>query len=141
MGTVILDSSVLLAVVDPHDALHEPAAEAVRDAYRRGEAFMIPTTVLAEVLVGASRQGTEVAAALESRIDKLVAEVRPIDRDVARSAAELRARSSSIKLPDALVIATGRVVDAVTVLTADKRWSGVDPRVRVIGISSMTAAD
>ncbi len=134
MGTVILDSSVLLAMLDPRDALHEPATEAVRREYLAGQSFVIPTTVLAEVLVGASRQGKEVAAELEARIDRLVAEVRVIDRDVARSAAELRARNAAVKLPDAMVIATGRVVDATTVLTADKRWSGIDPRIRVVGL-------
>jgi predicted nucleic acid-binding protein len=135
MGTVILDSSVLLAVLDPGDALHVPAAAAVREAYGAGEQFVLPATVLAEVLVGASRQGAEVVAALESRIDVLVSEVREIDRAVARNAARLRAAHPSIKLPDALVIATGQVVDAASVLTGDKRWDGVDARVRVVGLS------
>jgi predicted nucleic acid-binding protein len=134
MGTVILDSSVLLAVLDPRDALHGPASEAVRDEYRAGQSFMIPTTVLAEVLVGASRQGKDVAADVESRVDRLVADVRAIDRPVARRAAELRALNTAIKLPDALVIATGQVADATTILTADKRWQGIDRRVRVVGL-------
>jgi predicted nucleic acid-binding protein len=133
---VILDSSVLLAVLDPHDALHVPAATAVREAYDTGATFVLPATVLAEVLVGASRQGGEVAAAVESRIDAFVSDVRSIDRAVARSAARVRASHPSIKLPDALVIATGRMVDAESVLTADKRWDGVDARVRVVGLVS-----
>jgi predicted nucleic acid-binding protein len=134
MGPVILDSSVLLAVMDPRDALHGPASEAVREEYRAGQSFVIPTTVLAEVLVGAARQGEDIAAELEARIDRLVADVRAIDRAVARRAAELRAGNKAIKLPDALVIATGQVADALTILTADKRWQGLDRRIRIVGL-------
>jgi hypothetical protein len=35
-------------------------------------------------------------------------------------------------LPDALVLATVDVVQADAVLTGDKRWEGMDPRIEVI---------
>jgi len=58
--------------------------------------------------------------------------VHPIDRDVAKIAAALRARHKSLRLPDALVLAVGRVTDASAILTADSRWRGVDRRVQVV---------
>lgn len=48
-------------------------------------------------------------------------------------AARLRARFPVIRLPDALVLATGMVDDCAVILTADKRWGPVDPRVQVLG--------
>ncbi|OLT10974.1 hypothetical protein BJF78_28140 [Pseudonocardia sp. CNS-139] len=69
---------------------------------------------------------------LRLRIVGLFGPVRPVDEEVAVTAAELRGRHRSLRLPDALVVATGIVEDAV-VLTCDKRLADVDPRVQVVG--------
>jgi PIN domain nuclease of toxin-antitoxin system len=58
--------------------------------------------------------------------------VYPIDRDVAKIAAALRATHKSLRLPDALVLAVGRVARASAVLTADASWRSVDRRVQVV---------
>jgi PIN domain nuclease of toxin-antitoxin system len=44
----------------------------------------------------------------------------------------LRASDLTLRLPDAIVLATGQVLDA-TVLTADRRWARHGERVRLIG--------
>lgn len=132
MGTVVVDSSVLLGVLDPADALHSPARTAVLSQRDAGHSLVIPSSVLAECLVGANRQGPAVARKVEQAIDLLIDQVEPIDRAIARQAAELRAEHGSVRLPDALVIATGRAVGAAAVLTGDKRWQGIDRRVQVI---------
>jgi len=44
---------------------------------------------------------------------------------VAERAAELRAAKPSLKLPDALILATAEVQDADTVVTADRGWIDV----------------
>jgi hypothetical protein len=49
------------------------------------------------------------------------------------AAAELRAQHRSLRLPDALVIATGIVDDASVILTGDARWDGIDKRVELLG--------
>ena len=54
-----------------------------------------------------------------------------VDERVAVSAARLRARHRSLRLPDAIVLAT-EVLDAQAVLTGDKRWDRVDSRVRLV---------
>jgi len=51
---------------------------------------------------------------------------------IAGSAASLRARHSSLKLPDALVLATADVLGAAKVLTADRGWSRISRKVRLI---------
>jgi predicted nucleic acid-binding protein len=131
MGAVVLDSSVLFGLLDSTDAHHSSALAAIAAAAAAGHDLVLPTSVLAEVLVGAARQGSAVRDQLERRLIASVDRLYPLDRDVAVHAADVRAGSPAIRLPDAVVIATGRALDG-HVLTADKRWAAVDERVRVI---------
>ncbi|GAB3222545.1 hypothetical protein GCM10027447_09530 [Glycomyces halotolerans] len=64
-------------------------------------------------------------------VDDLASQVYPIDREVARAAAAIRAGRGGVRLPDALVLATGGILDA-EVLTADKRWGAEPGRVTVL---------
>ena len=132
MGEVVIDSSILLGFLDPDDAHHRSAIRAVAAAVDAGDDVVIPASVLAEVLVGAARQGPAVRDEAERRLLDAVDRLHPIDRDVAVHAADVRASHRTVRLPDALVIATGRALDA-RVLTGDKRWAPVDPRVEVVG--------
>lgn len=132
MGTVILDSSIVLGVLERGDAHNVVATVKVRQLHSDGCEFRLPSTVLAEVLVGESRRG---APSVEHRRDllrRVFGPTRVIDDEVGVRAAALRAEHRSLRLPDALVIATGIVDDAEAVLTADQRWAHVDPRVQVI---------
>lgn len=132
MGAVVLDSSLLLGLLDSSDAHHKGALESLSAAAEEGEVIVLPASVLAEVLVGAARQGRAVRDSLEQRLLTSVDRLHPVDRDVAVHAADVRAAHRSVRLPDALVIATGRVLGAA-VLTADKALAKVDERVRVVG--------
>lgn len=98
----------------------------------RGDNLVLPASALAEVLVGASRMGPGAVRKTEAFVDAIVDAVHDIDRAVAREAAGLRTRHESLRLPDALVLAAGRVMNAVQILTADQRWSGVDKRVQLL---------
>lgn len=66
-----------------------------------------------------------------ARMTTLFGAVRVVDHPVAVAAARLRAAHRSLRLPDALVIATG-VVDDAAVLTCDKRLAAVEERVTVL---------
>lgn len=132
MARIVLDASVILALFDPDDALHSEAAHAVRGYRASGAEFAVPASVLAEILVGAARRGED---ELETRRRQTIAafgEPAPVDEAVAVAAAQLRAQHGSLRLPDALVLATATVLGADTVLTGDKRWSSVDPRVELV---------
>ena len=48
--------------------------------------------------------------------------VEPLDLEIAMLAAAVRARHRSIKLPDALVIATASHIDADHLITTDRKW-------------------
>ncbi|HEY1617465.1 MAG TPA: PIN domain-containing protein [Streptosporangiaceae bacterium] len=133
MGTVVLDASVVLALLDPQDALHEPVSAAARCRSGRGEEFILPASVLAEVLVGAARRGEAALGATRQRTVAAFGSPYPVDEEVAAAAARRRARHRTLRLPDALVLATADAAGADEVLTGDKRWAGLDERVQVIG--------
>ena len=130
MGAVTLDSSVVIGFLLPDNAHHRPACTELGAARERGDAFVLPASVLSETMVGGYRNGT--APELRRRIVGLFGPVRPLDEEIALVAAQLRVAHGSLRLPDALVIATG-IVDKAIVLTCDKRLASVDTRVQVIG--------
>lgn len=132
MGSVVLDTSVVLALFDPEDALHACSAQAARRRRDAGDGFLVPATVLAELLVGAARRSEEEAAARLRLTTAAFGPPYPVDESVAVAAAHWRARHRSLRLPDALVLATADVVGAETILTGDKRWQGLDTRVEVV---------
>lgn len=129
MGEVVLDANVVIGLFEPSNAHHGSIRAALAAARSRADVFSLPASVLSEAMVGAYRAGT--ADDRRQRIVGLFGPVRPVDEEVALTAAELRARHRSLRLPDALVIATGMVEDAA-VLTCDQRLASVDPRVQVI---------
>lgn len=131
MGAVVLDSSVLIGFIHADDAHHEVAAQALADARLGGDILVLPATVLAETLVREYRAGDAAGDELGNQLLALFGPERVVDRPVARTAARLQARHSSLRLADALVIATGMVDDAV-VMTCDRRLGSVGTRVRVL---------
>jgi predicted nucleic acid-binding protein len=133
VGAVVLDSSFVLAAMDTEDAHHEAAAVELRRMNAAKTKFILPVVVLSEVLVGSARQSDEMVTRRRAMLLGAFGHSRVIDDEVAVQAAKLRAQHRSLRLPDALVIATGIVDDAEVILTGDKRWAGVDQRVRVLG--------
>jgi predicted nucleic acid-binding protein len=51
---------------------------------------------------------------------------------IARAAAQLRGESRSLRLPDALVLATADELEADCVLTGDESWARVSGHVTLI---------
>lgn len=134
MGLTVLDAGVIIAVLDTDDAHHHVAREALHDALDRGERFSLPASAYAEVLLGPERIGRDAVATVDAFIDALPAVVEPATRAIARAAAAMRARHGrSLRLPDALVLATAEVLGADGVLTTDAGWPATGVDVRVVG--------
>lgn len=130
MALTVLDTSVLIAVLDPRDA-HHAAARAALDAHADDD-LRIPAHVLAEALVHPTRAGKERAA--RRSIAGLEIAVDPIDEALAIAAARLRARlGPALRMPDALVLAHAEVRKATCVLTADTQWRAWSRRVEIVG--------
>jgi hypothetical protein len=93
---------------------------------------VLPGSAHAESLVGPTRRGPGSLASFDEFIAGFAIRIEPLSREVARRTAALRARHPRLRLPDALVLATGDVLDAALILTADAAWQSVSPRVQVI---------
>lgn len=121
----------MIGLLDPSDRHHDEAVSAMRQTKEEGM-VVLPASALAEILVGASRLGQPAIEATEAAVDGIVDLVQDITRAVARSAAAYRSRYRTLRLPDALILAVGHVMEASAVLTADAKWAGLDERVRLI---------
>jgi predicted nucleic acid-binding protein len=130
MGKVVLDASVILGLFDDADAHHASAARSIRTHRDANATFVVSSTVAAEVLVGACRQRAEDLRARQLR--NAFGPWRAIDDRVALTAARLRAKHRALRLPDALVLAVAEVDAADAILTADRSWRRIDPRVQLI---------
>lgn len=128
MALVVLDASVVIALLDPGDAQHSPAVA----AYRRHvqDDLRIPVSAYSEALVAPSRKGVLTEA--RRKVRSLLIAVEPISTAAAERAADLRAQRTALRLPDALVLACAESIRANVVLTGDRRWRGVLPSVRLI---------
>jgi predicted nucleic acid-binding protein len=125
----VLDASVLIALLDEKD-VGRPVARAAVDDAKRDHDLLIPVTALSESIIAPyrrSQQDGERAEVALAALGRLV----DVSRDIASRAAQLRA-TRQIKLPDALILATAMQVAAEQILTLDRRWRGVDSRVRLL---------
>ncbi|MEX0949304.1 MAG: PIN domain-containing protein [Acidimicrobiia bacterium] len=123
MGLTVLDAGVLIGFLDASDAHHDAAHREIRAGLERGDRVSIPASAFAEVLVGPSRRGNEAVKSVQEFVERVPIDVAPLDAETAVVAADLRARHGSrLRLPDALVIATARDLDADALVTADRNW-------------------
>lgn len=122
MGLTVLDAGVIIGFLDSNDAHHPAAHQAMRDARDRADRLVLPASAFAEVLVGPSRKGAKAVASVRGLVQRVPLEVHPLDENIALAAAALRARHTSLKLPDALVIATAGHLNAEHLVTTDRKW-------------------
>jgi predicted nucleic acid-binding protein len=118
VGTLVVDSSLLIAAASETDPLHSRALALARRRRGPDVRVLLPAVAYAEVLVDPIRSGR--ATEMDDSIRSAGLELVPVDRDIAREAARALAERRNLRLPDALVIATALVHDA-ELLTLDRR--------------------
>jgi predicted nucleic acid-binding protein len=129
VALTVVDASILIALLDSDDGLHAAATAAL--LAHAGDELMISASAYSEALIRPARAGRlEEAKAV---VGALLMEVVPLSQPIAEAAAMLRARHQALRLPDALVIATGTSLDAGSILTGDSRWRGLAALVEVVG--------
>jgi predicted nucleic acid-binding protein len=117
VAVLVLDASVVIALLDENDALHERAAAVIERA--RSDELILPASAFAEILVAPYRQSDDAVARFETTLAEVPVRVEPLTATIARRAASLRAAHARLRLADALVLATAAEAGAV-VLTADR---------------------
>lgn len=122
MGLTHVDAGVLIAFLDGDDVHHDAARSALSNALDNAERLSIAASALAECLVGPARRSTKAVELVRTVIDRLPVSVVHLDEEIAAQAAMLRARHRSLKLPDALIIATAEDSSADHLITTDRKW-------------------
>jgi predicted nucleic acid-binding protein len=130
VAVTVLDASVVIGFLSSEDAHHD-AAEAAFGRHREDE-LVLPASVYAEILVGPFRIGAAAVAKVDSFLTDFSIRIASVDAETAKRAAELRSRHQSLRLPDALVLATAATVGASKVLTADRSWTRISSVAEVI---------
>jgi predicted nucleic acid-binding protein len=125
---VVLDSDAVVGFLDRNDALHDAAAAEISDLVRT-QRLLVSVVTYAEVLTGA-RLGHHDEDQVRGFFAQLVSAVLPVDMTIADTAAELRSSLRSLRMPDALVLATAETESDVDLfLTGDRHLA------RITGLS------
>ena len=127
MARVALDADIVIAFLDPGDDQHATAVAELRPRLTAGDELLAAATVYAESIVRPLLQGAD--AIVDEFFDAAGISIVPIDRAVARRAAVLRAEHQSLRLPDAMSLATAIVTDSA-LLTLDKKLRRIARRVQ-----------
>jgi predicted nucleic acid-binding protein len=119
----LLDSVVVAGFLDRDDAFHAAADARIRQLAGR-DTLIVSVITYAELLTGAGL-GHHQQSTVRGFFRELIDEVCSVDVAVAERAAVLRSQRASLKMPDALILATADVRHADLVVTGDERWPGV----------------
>jgi len=117
---LILDASALIGLLDSADTHHDRAVDDVEAADREGRQLLLPASAYSETLVAFAR-----ARRLDEARRAIIAmgiTIVPLTDTIAERAAELRARRTRLRLPDAIVLATAQEIGG-SLLSYDRRLS------------------
>ena len=139
---VYLDSNVFIAAMENPGA-HSDHAWWIIDANDGGDIAAVTSEItLAEVLVKPIELGeVSIMAAYETMIaSNGNFEVIPVRRDILVKAAQLRAKRRSIRLPDAIHIATALAAECSYLVSDDLRLHSIDG-VKTLSVNPFTIDD
>ncbi|HTZ87800.1 MAG TPA: PIN domain-containing protein [Solirubrobacteraceae bacterium] len=122
MEALTLDASVLIGLLDTADTHHDRALDDVEAADEDGRNLLLPASAYSETLVAFAR-----ARRLDEARQAIAAmgiTIVPLTETIAERAAELRARHSRLRLPDAIILATARELGG-SLLSYDRKLSAL----------------
>ena len=115
-----LAAGVVIGLLDANDPHHSAAHRAVADATNDGHRLAMAASAFAECLVGPHRRGRASVEIVRSLIERLPISIIVLDAEIAATAARIRAQHLSVRLPDALVIATAASGVVQQLITTDR---------------------
>jgi predicted nucleic acid-binding protein len=104
MAKIILDSSVLIALLNPMDMHHRSAVKATSARHE----YSISAVTMSEALIEPFKRSKQHGIKISETIKKIVKKVIVLDQEIAERAAFERA-TKNLSLPDALICATADV--------------------------------
>ena len=122
MGLIHLDAGVVIGFLDGDDVHHLAARAVFAEALHNGDRLAVAASAFAECLVSPSRRGGTAVQVVRELFERLPISVVALDADAAVVAARLRSVHRSLRLFDALVIATAVRHEADQLITTDRRW-------------------
>jgi predicted nucleic acid-binding protein len=118
---ILLDSTVVVGFLDSDDALHQATVARLREIVG-AQALVASVITYAEVMTGVAL-GHHSEDAVNGFFEALIKELLVVDRAVAARATALRGGRRSLRMPDALILATADLHDEIElVLCGDKDW-------------------
>jgi predicted nucleic acid-binding protein len=118
VGSLILDASVLIGLLDKSDAHHDRAVDDVERADQAGRALIAPASAYGEALVAFARADRTYEA--RDAIASMGITIAPLTATMAERAAAVRVRHKHLRLPDAIVLACAEELDG-ELLSYDQR--------------------
>lgn len=113
---IVLDASVVIAMLDEGDAHHVRAVEVLTQAQARSENFAMNPVTITEVLVGPTRAGRE--GRVLDDLDRLAVLETPLGSP--RRLAALRV-ATGLRMPDCCVLLSAEDAGGADVATFDDR--------------------
>ncbi|WP_232326568.1 type II toxin-antitoxin system VapC family toxin [Microbispora sp. ATCC PTA-5024] len=123
----MLDTNAVAGLLDPDDALNRCTTEAVMAWEDRGASFAVSLITWSELRVGAIRRGQAAEDALRGFRVAVIDEILVLSESIAEVAARIRAEDLSVRVPDALILATAHELGVATLLTADRKIAKISP--------------
>jgi predicted nucleic acid-binding protein len=121
---ILLDTTAIVGFLDRDDALHDVAVAGLRAAGAKN-AFAASAVSYAEVMTGVAL-GHHPHETVAGFFADLIRDLLPVDRAVAARAGALRGSRPSLRMPDALILATADLhEDVEAVICADGDWPKV----------------
>jgi predicted nucleic acid-binding protein len=139
---VYLDTNVFIDAFETETSFDAPG-RLVLDFLSKGRVVgVISELVVAELLVKPMETGdTELQYAYACLFDSGQSiETRPVDREVLLRAAQLRAESKSLRMPDPIHVATAQLGRCGGFVTSDRRLAAT-PVIRTIRLDGSTVAN
>ena len=129
---IVLDSSVVIALLDPSDAHHRKCFLAYESNKNEDNStFFISTITLAESLAGAIRNSYEFALRIFVRISEEIGSLIDFRADIAFQTASIRSKTK-IAFMDAAIIATAQTLKA-ELWSCDQSMTRKYQKVRYLG--------
>ena len=123
-AALVIDSSVVLAYLAGGEPMSEDAEQLFDRFVSTGRnVASLSVVTVGEILVRPFRQGHAAVAIAEGFL-RHFAEMRLVDvtYDVAREGSRIRA-ATGLSMPDALIVASARIVEADMLVTGDRSWA------------------